>query len=110
VAVPTTARNTDGRWNYLAADMREWFKGLHAPRNGIPCCDEADVWPVDDVDWESKDGHYRVRLYGEWATAFCRCTAFRGSTTACSRTAFCRRAGWRRAGQPVRQAQVKLRI
>ena len=66
VAVPTTARDTDGRWNYLAADMREWFKGLHGPRNGIPCCDEADVWPGDDVDWESKDGRYRVRLYGEW--------------------------------------------
>ena len=66
VAVPTAARNTNGRWNYLAADMREWFKGLHAQRNGIVCCDEADGWRVDDVDWESKDGHYRVRLYGEW--------------------------------------------
>jgi hypothetical protein len=30
------------------------------------CCDEADEWRVDDVVWESKDGHYRVRLYGEW--------------------------------------------
>jgi hypothetical protein len=66
VAVPTVARNTNGRWNYLAADMREWFKGLHAQRNGIVCCDEPDGWRVDDVDWESKDGHYRVRLYGEW--------------------------------------------
>ena len=66
VAVPTAARNTNGRWNYLAADMREWFKGLHAQRTGILCCDEADGWRVDDVDWESKDGHYRVRLYGEW--------------------------------------------
>ena len=66
VAVPTVAQNTNGRWNYLAADMREWFKGLHAQRNGIVCCDEADGWRVDDVDWESKDGHYRVRLYGEW--------------------------------------------
>jgi hypothetical protein len=65
VAVPTVARNTNGRWNYLAADMREWFKGLHAQRNGIVCCDEADGWRVDDVDWESKDGHCRVRLYGE---------------------------------------------
>jgi hypothetical protein len=46
--------------------MREWFKGLHAQRTGIVCCDEADGWRVDDVDWESKDGHYRVRLYGEW--------------------------------------------
>jgi hypothetical protein len=35
-------------------------------RHGIVCCDEADGWRFDDVDWESKDGHYRVRLYGEW--------------------------------------------
>ena len=65
-AVPTAARDTNGRWSYLAADMREWFKGLHAQRTGIVCCDEADGWRVDDVDWESNDGHYRVRLYGEW--------------------------------------------
>ena len=66
VVMPTAAHNTDGRWNYLAADMREWFKGLHAPRTGTPCCDEADGWRVDDVDWELKDGHYRVRVYGKW--------------------------------------------
>ena len=58
VAVPTAAHNTDGRWTYLAGDMREWFKGLHAPRTETPCCDEADGWRVDDVDWDSKDGHY----------------------------------------------------
>ena len=66
VVMPTAAHNTDGRWNYLAADMREWFKGLHAPRTGTPCCDEADGWRVDDVDWESKVGDYRVRVYGKW--------------------------------------------
>ena len=66
LAVPAKARNADGRWNYLAADMREWFKGLHAPVTGVPCCDVADGWRVNDVDWDSKDGHYRVRLSGEW--------------------------------------------
>jgi len=24
------------------------------------------VSTVADPDWESRDGHYRVRLYGEW--------------------------------------------
>jgi hypothetical protein len=22
--------------------------------------------PMDNVDWDTQDGHYRVRLYGEW--------------------------------------------
>ena len=31
-----------------------------------PCCSDADGSAVADVDWESKDGHYRVRLEGQW--------------------------------------------
>ena len=31
-----------------------------------PCCSDADGSVVSDVDWESKDGHYRVRLEGQW--------------------------------------------
>ena len=28
------------------------------------CCSFADGFAVSDVDWESKDGHYRVRTNG----------------------------------------------
>jgi len=42
-----------------------WFKGLTS-RAGASCCDGSDATRLDDVDWESKDGRYRVRLYGEW--------------------------------------------
>jgi hypothetical protein len=59
VATPTAARKVDGRWNNLAADMREWFKGLHTPQTAVPCCDDADGWRVNDVDWDSQGGHYR---------------------------------------------------
>jgi len=31
-----------------------------------PCCSDADGTALSDVDWESKDGHYRVRLNGQW--------------------------------------------
>jgi hypothetical protein len=30
------------------------------------CCSFADGFVVSDVDWESKDGRYRVRLEGRW--------------------------------------------
>jgi hypothetical protein len=31
-----------------------------------PCCDGTDAERVDDADWETKDGQYRVRINGEW--------------------------------------------
>ena len=30
------------------------------------CCSDADGFAVSDPNWESHDGHYRVRLDGEW--------------------------------------------
>ena len=45
-------------------ELNEWFDRL-ASRRGL-CCSFADGFVVSDVDWESKDGHYRVRLEGRW--------------------------------------------
>jgi hypothetical protein len=30
------------------------------------CCSFADGFSVQDVDWDAQDGHYRVRIYGQW--------------------------------------------
>ena len=30
------------------------------------CCSFADGLSISDVDWDTKDGHYRVLLHGEW--------------------------------------------
>jgi hypothetical protein len=46
-------------------DLDGWFLGL-ASHAKAPCCDGSDALRIDDVDWETKDGHYRVRLEGEW--------------------------------------------
>ena len=44
--------------------LNAWYESL---RNGRgPCCDGSDARRVDDADWEIKDGHYRVRIDGEW--------------------------------------------
>jgi hypothetical protein len=56
------ARDPDGR--YANSPLKEWFDGLRSGKG--PCCSDADGSAVSDVDWESKDGHYRVRLDGEW--------------------------------------------
>ena len=41
-------------------ELNEWFNGL-ASGKGL-CCSFADGFAISDVDWESKNGHYRVRL------------------------------------------------
>ena len=45
-------------------ELNEWFKKLASGR-GL-CCSFTDGFAVSDVDWESKDGHYRVRLENNW--------------------------------------------
>ena len=45
-------------------ELNEWFNKL-ASGMGL-CCSFADGFAVSDVDWESKDGHYRVRLENNW--------------------------------------------
>jgi hypothetical protein len=56
------ARDPDGR--YAHSPLKEWFDSLRSGKG--PCCSDADGSAVSDVDWESGNGHYRVRLEGEW--------------------------------------------
>lgn len=46
-------------------ELNDWFMDLHS-KGKAPCCDGSDAMSLEDVDWDSKDGHYRVRLEGEW--------------------------------------------
>ena len=55
-------RDLDGK--YANSPLKEWFDSL-ASRRG-PCCSVADGQSVEDVDWDTKDGKYRVRLDGQW--------------------------------------------
>ena len=56
------ARGLDGR--YAASPLKGWFDSLKSGKG--PCCSDADGSAVSDVDWESKDGHYRVRIEDQW--------------------------------------------
>lgn len=49
------------------APSSEWWNGLH-DKHARPCCSHADGLKVEDVDWDSKDGHYRVYARG-WKIA-----------------------------------------
>jgi hypothetical protein len=45
-------------------ELNGWYESLRSGKG--PCCDGSDAKRVDDADWESRDGHYRVRIDGEW--------------------------------------------
>ena len=58
------AHDADGR--FKDSPLHDWFQQLGSG-NGL-CCDFADGFKVEDVDWDTQDGHYRVRLRGKWMT------------------------------------------
>jgi hypothetical protein len=62
VFVGSAVARDDGR--YANSPLKPWFDSLRSGK-GL-CCSDADGSVVSDVDWESKDGHYRVRLEGQW--------------------------------------------
>ena len=43
-----------------------WYQSLRSGKG--PCCGgpSIDATTLDGPDWETKDGHYRVRIEGEW--------------------------------------------
>jgi hypothetical protein len=52
----------DGR--YANSPLKGWFDQLKSGKGS--CCSDADGTAVSDVDWETRDGHYRVRLDNQW--------------------------------------------
>jgi hypothetical protein len=49
---------------YANSPLKPWFDQL-ASGKGL-CCSFADGVKVEDVDWDTQDGRYRVRLHGQW--------------------------------------------
>jgi hypothetical protein len=58
LSIRVHARDLDGR--YAGTPLHSWFDSLRSGKG--PCCSDADGTALSDVDWESRDGHYRVRV------------------------------------------------
>jgi hypothetical protein len=52
----------DGR--FATSPLKTWFDQL-ASGKGL-CCSFADGVKVENVDWDTQSGRYRVRLNGQW--------------------------------------------
>jgi hypothetical protein len=55
---PLMAMEGDNHGNHGA--LKQWFNELRSDKG--PCCSFADGYTITDADWESVDGHYRVRI------------------------------------------------
>lgn len=53
-----------GQFGNVNPDLKAWFESLKSGKG--PCCSDADGTAISDADWESGNGHYRVRVEGEW--------------------------------------------
>jgi hypothetical protein len=60
--IGTVQARDDGR--YSLSPLKPWFDGLRSGKG--PCCSDADGFALSDPDWESKSGHYLVRVDNEW--------------------------------------------
>ena len=45
-------------------ELNSCFESLKSGKG--PCCSHADGTALSDIDWEVRNGHYRVRIQGEW--------------------------------------------
>jgi hypothetical protein len=60
LAAPIGQARDRGQFANTNADLKAWFDGLRSGKG--PCCSDAAGSALSDSDWDSKDGHYRVRL------------------------------------------------
>ena len=60
VVAPLGHARDRGQFVSSSAELKAWFDGLRSGKG--PCCSDADGSAISDSDWESKDGHYRVRI------------------------------------------------
>jgi hypothetical protein len=62
VALVTSSSHARDRGQYTSSspELKAWFDSLRSGKG--PCCSDADGTAISDADWESKNGHYRVRI------------------------------------------------
>lgn len=60
LAAPSGHARDRGQFVNTNAELKAWFDNLRSGKG--PCCSDADGSALQDSDWDSKDGRYRVRV------------------------------------------------
>lgn len=59
-----SARDLDGRYAQMDPRIKAWVREL-TDRNGVNCCDFADGFPAEEVEWHVGDKGYSVVIEGQ---------------------------------------------
>jgi hypothetical protein len=62
-----THAHIDGHYADVPADIQRWVEGL-TDGQGRGCCATADGFRPEEVEWDTAENSYRVRIDGPWFT------------------------------------------
>jgi hypothetical protein len=65
-SVGTYARD-NGQYTQVSPEIRTWVEGL-TDKQGHGCCATADGFRPEEVEWDTSENSYRVRIDGHWFT------------------------------------------
>lgn len=65
IAAMTIITTTAYAHRHDRPDLQGWLAGLH-DKQGTSCCDSTEAVKIEDPDWDNDNGHYRVRIEGQW--------------------------------------------
>jgi hypothetical protein len=63
-SVATYARD-NGQYTDVSPDIKRWVEGL-TDHQGRGCCATADGFRPEEVEWDTAENSYRVRIDGKW--------------------------------------------
>lgn len=63
ISAPSHARDF-GQHAQASPEIRDWVRGLK-DRNGHGCCNTADGFPAEEVEWSATAGGYSVVIEGQ---------------------------------------------
>ncbi len=62
LAIKVVCARDNGQYSQVDPNIKKWIESLQ-DKSGVSCCNTADGY---DAQWDTKDGHYRVFLEGQW--------------------------------------------
>jgi hypothetical protein len=57
----------NGQYTQVSPEVGKWVESLTDSR-GVGCCATADGFRPEEVEWDTSDNSYRVRIDGRWFT------------------------------------------
>jgi hypothetical protein len=60
-----TYAHDNGQYTQVSPEIKRWVEGL-TDHQGRGCCATADGFRPEEVEWDTAENSYRVRIEGRW--------------------------------------------